>query len=765
MSTEQNQFSITPPSNSQENSPVQNKKNISFIEIYQLIKKMNLDYNKTQTLEIIQELGMGNSRESIQLDNLIQKSRVRRSSSKYADFYENVLNLFITPSERILKILEDCKEKLSFYKEEKLVEGINWVMKKIQNDDIYNLNTESFFDEMNELKNLVMAGDTNIAYPDSEMENIMKFFAEYSSDAFTKNKKEDLKTVKNLSDKRMQSNLNKSPMRKAKTLNERNMSVYIADPISIMNNYSISPENFQDKNIPKKSIAVDAFKININMSPLSKGYSSEKNNIKEYLSNSIGNTKFDIIKEEEDLRVPQVTDFNINNIKNSHTKTETNSNANSHPRLSNFNLNDEEYISEKKVLNDLSKSNYSSLSNKTEEKDKQVNFSSLEKNATVEFNPNDPSDGDVNDQGNLKNQQNLCLEINRQYTKEAEFIQINDHNSPIDDINFNIFQYSEKYPRDQIFSNISEYIFDRYSLFCVINSKRFETFLAKIRVGYDYLLPYHNDLHAVDVLQTSHVFCILADLKNSIDLTSLDLSAFFIACIIHDFKHPGLNNNYHINKRSTIATKYNDISVLENYHVSSAFKIMTHPNSNIFCDLSVEEYRVARKRIVECVLSTDMAKHAKAQTSLKIKIDQFKNKSQQESILVKYVLTPNEETKFDRQQEILNYLIHMADISNPGKIFSISKTWTDLVMEEFFNQGDLEKSEKLNVSFLCDRETTNIPKSQVMFISNIVLPAYKLLVQLIPKCSVFVQNMYDNIKMWEKEEERYKEESENKLES
>ena len=89
-----------------ENSPNQNKKNLSFVEIYQLIKKMNLDYNKNQTLEIIQELGI-DKKQSIQIDNLIEKSKIRRSSSKYADFYDNILNIFITPSERILKILEE----------------------------------------------------------------------------------------------------------------------------------------------------------------------------------------------------------------------------------------------------------------------------------------------------------------------------------------------------------------------------------------------------------------------------------------------------------------------------------------------------------------------------------------------------------------------------------------------------------------------------------------------------------------------------------
>jgi hypothetical protein len=74
--------------------------------------------------------------------------------------------------------------------------------------------------------------------------------------------------------------------------------------------------------------------------------------------------------------------------------------------------------------------------------------------------------------------------------------------------------------------------------------------------------------------------------------------------------------------------------------------------------------------------------------------------------------------------------MHCSDISNPSKDFIISKAWTDKVMEEFFQQGDLKRQEKLPISFLCDRGGTNIPKSLVMFINSIVKPYFKILVLL-----------------------------------
>ena len=317
----------------------------------------------------------------------------------------------------------------------------------------------------------------------------------------------------------------------------------------------------------------------------------------------------------------------------------------------------------------------------------------------------------------------------------------------IDSFYFNVFEYSNEFGRENTLINISDYIINKYSLFCIIKKSIFTRFIDKIRVGYNPLLPYHNDLHAVDVLQVCYHLSSILDLRNEMDLSFIDMFGFFIAAIIHDYKHPGLNNNYLINKRAALAIKYNDISVLESYHVSSAFKVMSHPSSNIFSELQVEEYRVIRKRIVECVLATDMAKHTKSQTFIKIKLDQFKELDQNKN-LYNLIHNLSDESKFDRQQEILNFLIHCADISNTTKDFSVCKIWTEKVMEEFFSQGDLEKNEKLPVSFLCERNTTNIPKSQINFISNIVKPCFKVLYQLSPRTQLYMDNLEKNLESW-----------------
>ena len=56
--------------------------------------------------------------------------------------------------------------------------------------------------------------------------------------------------------------------------------------------------------------------------------------------------------------------------------------------------------------------------------------------------------------------------------------------------------------------------------------------------------------------------------------------------------------------------------------------------------------------------------------------------------------------------------IKSADISNPCRPWKICRVWCENIMEEFFRQGDLERSLNLPISFLCDRTTIVIPQAQ-----------------------------------------------------
>jgi hypothetical protein len=64
-----------------------------------------------------------------------------------------------------------------------------------------------------------------------------------------------------------------------------------------------------------------------------------------------------------------------------------------------------------------------------------------------------------------------------------------------------------------------------------------------------------------------------------------------------------------INTRHFLAIRYNDKSVLENYHIASAFEIMAKKETNIFANLEFEEYKQIREKMIGMVLATDMSLH------------------------------------------------------------------------------------------------------------------------------------------------------------
>ena len=77
--------------------------------------------------------------------------------------------------------------------------------------------------------------------------------------------------------------------------------------------------------------------------------------------------------------------------------------------------------------------------------------------------------------------------------------------------------------------------------------------------------------------------------------------------------------------------------------------------------------------------------------------------------------------------------------------------------EEFFKQGDIEKERGQSVSMYCDRDATDIPKSQAGFIKNICLPLYEvwafyLKSETVEKFSL--NQLKNNLEFWSQKKKR-----------
>ena len=183
--------------------------------------------------------------------------------------------------------------------------------------------------------------------------------------------------------------------------------------------------------------------------------------------------------------------------------------------------------------------------------------------------------------------------------------------------------------------------------------------------------------------------------------------------------------------------------MLENYHVAESFKIIKkNKDCNIFSKLSKEEHKIIRKRILECVLSTDMALHSKLSSFIKLKIENFNIKNGINAEQISENL--DDVALFSLQQEFLNIILHACDISNPTKPLEIYVIWAERVMEEFYLQGDRERNLGLPISFLCDRQTVNISNAQVGFMSGICFPFFSSIIEITPTLSFLTDNINSN---------------------
>uniref|UniRef100_A0A8D0DZT3 3',5'-cyclic-nucleotide phosphodiesterase n=1 Tax=Salvator merianae TaxID=96440 RepID=A0A8D0DZT3_SALMN len=239
------------------------------------------------------------------------------------------------------------------------------------------------------------------------------------------------------------------------------------------------------------------------------------------------------------------------------------------------------------------------------------------------------------------------------------------------------------------------------------------SFVEALEVGYSkHKNPYHNLMHAADVTQTVHYLLFKTGVAW---LLHLDWDRNTNKICVKDFYHLRRNQRMFILLfcRSDTAILYNDRSVLENHHLSAAFRLLQDDEEmNILSNFSKDDWREFRTLVVEMVLATDMSCHFQ-------QIKAMKNALQQPEGIDK--------------PKALSLMLHTADISHPAKAWDLHHRWTMSLLEEFFRQGDKEAELGLPFSPLCDRKSTMVPQSQIGFIDFIVEPTFTVLTDMTEK--------------------------------
>ena len=404
------------------------------------------------------------------------------------------------------------------------------------------------------------------------------------------------------------------------------------------------------------------------------------------------------------------------------------------------------------------KSEILSESSSNEEEDKDVS----EEKDKINFNSDKESDNDDKKKSEKKNtstkkSSRLAIHrIRRAFSKNLESnfylldnidsLLVNKLSNDLFSFEFNVFDFYDKYENLSPFTLASQIILNKYDLSKYSNSSIIYNFVKEIKENYTKKAIYHTEKHGLDMLQTLAIYISKTNLISNLDLNNIDILSLLVAGLCHDVGHEGYNNDYQIKMSTDLSITYNDKSILENFHISLTFKILKKDNCNIFNFLSKNEYSYVRKRMIELVLATDMSFHSRIIALMKNRVEN--NNIKEGENCEKIINKEKNDNIFNEQQEVLNYLIHIGDLSHSSKQFDITYKWSYLLSEEFWRQGDEEKEKGFSVNFLFERSNTDVPRNQVGFMKGIIIPSFEILVDFLPELNYYWDNVNKNLNQW-----------------
>uniref|UniRef100_A0A8C2X807 Phosphodiesterase n=1 Tax=Cyclopterus lumpus TaxID=8103 RepID=A0A8C2X807_CYCLU len=325
--------------------------------------------------------------------------------------------------------------------------------------------------------------------------------------------------------------------------------------------------------------------------------------------------------------------------------------------------------------------------------------------------------------------------------------------SQLNNWNFPIFRLVEKTHGKTgcILSQVSYKLFEDTGLFETfrIPVKEFMNYFHALENGYR-VIPYHNRIHATDVLHAvwylttqpvpglpilltengihtdsengnnpgaagflvSKMNSVLEDGYGSLAglIPGLELMALYVAAAMHDYDHPGRTNAFLVATSAPQALLYNDRSVLENHHAASAWNLfMSRPEYNFLANLEHVEFKRFRFLVIEAILATDLKKHFDF-------LAEFNAKVGDEGV------SGIDWTNENDRMLVCQMCIKLADVNGPLKCNELHLQWTEGIVNEFYEQGDEEANLGLPISPFMDRSAPQLAKLQESFITHIVGP-------------------------------------------
>ncbi|KAK0178025.1 hypothetical protein PV328_002010 [Microctonus aethiopoides] len=264
-----------------------------------------------------------------------------------------------------------------------------------------------------------------------------------------------------------------------------------------------------------------------------------------------------------------------------------------------------------------------------------------------------------------------------------------------------------------------------------IKRKTLARFILYVKKGYRDA-PYHNWVHSFSVAHFAYLMIKNLDLVENNYMTQLQALIFLVSCLCHDIDHRGTNNSFQTQCGTVLASLYSsEGSVMERHHLAQSMCILNTEGCNIFENLTSDEYSEALDLLRNNILATDLASH-------------FRTIDEQDEMVKQGFQNDNPE-----HQKLLHAMfMTCCDLNDQTKDWKTSKKTAEQIYDEFFSQGDLEKSMGTSPIEMMDRERASIPNLQVQFITNLVLPLFTNLATLFPIAEPLVDAIKRNREIW-----------------
>eukprot|EP00795_Rhopilema_esculentum_P005879 gene5879-11206_t len=262
-------------------------------------------------------------------------------------------------------------------------------------------------------------------------------------------------------------------------------------------------------------------------------------------------------------------------------------------------------------------------------------------------------------------------------------------------------------------------------------------------------------------MQKSRISCLNA-------LEPLDEITALIAATVHDVDHPGYTNSFLCNAGSDLAVLYNDIAVLENHHAAMAFKLTSKDSkSNILKNIESEDFKVLRQQIIDMIMATEMKQHFEHLSKFDNSLNN-RNLMHDDAGSMSGKGTPESNVSHgnpcsnESRTLIKRMIIKCADIANPARPIKLCIEWATRIAEEYFCQTEEEKRRGLPIIMpVFDRQTCNVPQSQVSFIDYFVIDLYTAWDKFafVPEAIEYINSNYN---YWKAESEKIEKSREQK---